>query len=405
MLKAPIGKNERERLAELLRLDVLDSDPESVFDEMTRLAAEICGTRIALISLVDESRQWFKSSHGLDAKETPREVSFCGHAIQGDTVFEVPDARVDERFADNPLVTGAPNVTFYAGAPLAVGDFKIGTLCAIDFIPKKLTDHQRWALESLARQAVLVLEYRLKTLKIKELYETVERQRLESEKSAKMAALGEMAGGIAHEINNPLAIITGYIQRLKTSLQAPDTKTSEYIATIEKTALRITKIVKGLRQFSRSADDDPTARTQVKEIVDDTLVLCSERLKYELKFIYAGCAGDLYLDCRGTEISQVLMNLLTNAADAAMTTEEKWVKLEVTKVNAYVLIEVTDSGKGIPMSVQDKMLQPFFTTKAVGRGTGLGLSISKGIIEKHGGALSYSDSGGNTKFTMRLGAA
>ncbi len=155
MKAPPLHPHEARRLEALRRTELLDSAPSLEFDDATKLAAFICGTPIALVSLVDEHRQWFKSKVGLQASETPRDISFCGHAILESEVFVVPDAHADERFFDNPLVTGGPHVRFYAGAPLitATGD-ALGTLCVIDHEPRSLSDAQREALATLARQVV-----------------------------------------------------------------------------------------------------------------------------------------------------------------------------------------------------------------------------------------------------------
>lgn len=152
MIKPAIPSDETRRLQTLRDLRLLDTPPEERFDRVTRLAKQVFSTQIALVSLVDADRQWFKSRQGLDAVETPRDISFCGHAILGDRIMVVNDATADERFCDNPLVCGDPNIRFYAGYPLAAPDgSRIGTLCIIDDKPKELSDEQLLLLRELGR--------------------------------------------------------------------------------------------------------------------------------------------------------------------------------------------------------------------------------------------------------------
>jgi GAF domain-containing protein len=158
---APVPKDEKQRLKVLWQYDVLDTVPEEVFDDLTELAARICEAPIALISLVDEKRQWFKSKVGTSVSETSRDISFCAYAITQSDLFIVPDATRDPRFADNPLVTSDPKIRFYAGAPLITPDgHALGTLCVIDTVPRELRPDQKQALRILARHVVSQLELR-----------------------------------------------------------------------------------------------------------------------------------------------------------------------------------------------------------------------------------------------------
>jgi two-component system cell cycle sensor histidine kinase/response regulator CckA len=160
-MSAATPENEKKRLKVLWQYDVLDTVPEVVFDDLTELAANICEAPIALISLVDEKRQWFKSKFGTTVHETSRDVSFCSHAIQQSDLFIVPDATKDHRFASNPLVTSDPKIRFYAGAPLITPDgYALGTLCVIDKVPRELRPEQKQALRLLARHVISQLEMR-----------------------------------------------------------------------------------------------------------------------------------------------------------------------------------------------------------------------------------------------------
>src|SRR5207249_8120962 len=160
-MNAPIPPNEKKRLRVLWHYAVLDTVPEEVFDDLTELAASICEAPIALITLVDEDRQWFKSKVGVTLSETSRDISFCGHAITQTELFIVADATQDERFAHNPLVMSEPQIRFYAGAPLITPDgHALGTLCVIDKVPRELRPDQKTGLRVLARHVMTQLELR-----------------------------------------------------------------------------------------------------------------------------------------------------------------------------------------------------------------------------------------------------
>jgi hypothetical protein len=173
-MKAPIPENEAQRLAALREYHILDTAAEQVYDDITALAAYLCRAPIAMISLVDESRQWFKSKLGLNQRETPRDVAFCAHAILQTEPLIVRDALKDARFADSALVTRSPHIRFYAGFPLSSPEgFALGTLCAIDRKPRQLSATQKSAMQTLARQVMALLELRRVSARMAEALERV----------------------------------------------------------------------------------------------------------------------------------------------------------------------------------------------------------------------------------------
>ncbi|MBS1968916.1 MAG: CHASE domain-containing protein [Bdellovibrionales bacterium] len=225
--------------------------------------------------------------------------------------------------------------------------------------------------------------------------------------SSRMSSLGQMASGMAHEINNPLAIISGKAQQLEFLVgQQPLNieKAQQHILAINSNVERIAKIIRGLRSIARDVPNDPLREVGAKDIMQDTLELCRSRFKHHdvILIVPTEISPDMKINARPEQIVQVLLNLLNNAFDAVESLPEKWVKVDVEHAQRKILFTVTDSGRGLSEEVTDRIFDPFFTTKDVGKGTGLGLSISRGIIEKHQGRLYLDDHCENTKFVVEL---
>jgi len=182
-MTAPVKSSESRRLKVLWQYDILDTVPEEVFDDLTELAARICEAPIALISLIDEDRQWFKSKVGISVSETSRDISFCAHAIKQTELFIIPDATKDLRFSNNPLVISDPKIRFYAGAPLITPDgYALGTLCVIDKVPRELRLEQQQALRVLARHVMTQLELRRHSKELNEAHKAKEATKEELDK-------------------------------------------------------------------------------------------------------------------------------------------------------------------------------------------------------------------------------
>lgn len=219
--------------------------------------------------------------------------------------------------------------------------------------------------------------------------------------SAKMASLGEMAGGIAHEIKTPLAIITGGVSMLKDgSITGDDAKAM--LEDIEKMADRIAAIIRGLKSFSRNAEADPFEPTTVSEIVADTMALCDEVIERSGVKLTVVAPKDLVVDCQPTQISQIMMNLIVNAKHAVEKAEAPAIRIEAKDLGTDWEFSVTDNGSGVPPDLREKIFLPFFTTKEKGVGTGLGLSISSKIAVAHGGRLGLEPQAKGSRFVLRL---
>ncbi len=224
--------------------------------------------------------------------------------------------------------------------------------------------------------------------------------------AAKMSSLGEMAGGVAHEINNPLTIILGKTQILKQLALLGELRPQDITdacAKIDATVGRIAKIISGLKSFARDGSLDPFEKANLGHILRETLSFCEERFRNNrVPLTVKPFDENLELDCRSVQISQVLLNLLNNAFDAVVKDPDPWVQLEVKYDQHFLEITVEDSGSGIPGPIREKIMQPFFTTKESGKGTGLGLSLSQALIESHQGTLDLDSSAKNTRFRIRV---
>ena len=229
----------------------------------------------------------------------------------------------------------------------------------------------------------------------------------------KMAALGEMAGGVAHEINNPLAIIQLNVGQLQNLLQASLPKREDIerrLEMITKTVERISKIVKRLLSFSRESEKVPDQEVNVRQMIEDTLSLSREKFHFHaIDLQVKESPHELAVYCNPLRISQVLLNLLNNASDAVIATEErgrKWIRVEVSEVvyesRKWAEVSVMDGGAGVSPEARERLFQPFFTTKPTGKGSGLGLNVSKAIVESFGGTLEFDSQSPNTRFMIRL---
>ena len=396
-MQPPVGGHEDARLAELLGFSILDTGAEQAYDDITLLASRICDTPIALVSLVDDHRQWFKSRVGLDATETSRDLAFCAHAITTPSeLFVVGDASRDQRFSDNPLVTADPRIRFYAGAPLTTTSGNaMGTLCVIDRVPRELDPRQLEALGALARMVVAQLELRRAT----EIAETADRN--------KMLFLATMS----HEIRTPLNAILGLSDLIAMETFGPvgDPRYCEYAGDINASGEHLLELMNDILDLSRIEAQELTLDETVVDLacpIDAVIRMVANRAsekEIELTHEVAGDLPEIVADER--RIRQVLLNLVTNAIKFTPRGGDVAVVASIAG-DGGVEIAVTDNGIGMSAAEIQTALAPFgqianeVTTDV---GSGLGLPISKRLIEGHQGVLELrSEPGSGTTAIVRL---
>ncbi len=387
--------NETERLRNLRDYEILDTPADPAFNNLVNLAANVCNTPVAMISFVDENRQWFKASTGIKMREGPRDSSLCAYTILEKDFFVVEDALKDPRFYDAPFVQEPTGIRFYLGVPLITEEgHALGAICSVDRVARELNSNQIAALKMLAQQVVYLLK----------------KQRMESKthsrQTIKFAALGQVAANIAHEIRNPLTIIQAKAEYLLQQLTgAPLTLElgQKHLEKIIETTQRISTIIGGIQSFSRNSSEEPIKTLSLEKVIQDAYSLSDERFKSRaIRFLFTNAAPNAIVQGRQVQLAQVFLNLLNNSFDAIAQLSERWVKIGVEQDGDKLIVRVKDSGKGLPPTVVERLFMPFFTTKNEDQGTGLGLSISKEIIETHGGHISYDESDSNTCFVIQL---
>jgi two-component system NtrC family sensor kinase len=385
MPAAPVPENEASRQQTLDRYLLLDTLPEQELDDITELASFICDVPIALISLVDRERQWFKSRIGIDAQETSRSESFCAHILGDSRTLIVEDTLSDDRFSANPLVVGEPGIRFYAGAPLiAPNGHVLGSLCVIDTKPRSLSPRQMKALNALARQVMSVFESRLR-------FTESQRTSAALMQSEKLAAVGRVASSMAHEINNPLEAVTNLLYLSRQNAISPEVK--QWLDEAEVELRRISLIANQTLRFHKQSTK-PQSITCLS-LFSTTLNLYESRLKNAGIVVEKRKRANEPVACFEGDVRQVLSNVVTNAIDAMPLGGRLLVRsreaTEWSTGRKGLALTIADTGSGMDHDTQCRMYEAFFTTKGIG-GNGLGLWISADIMNRHQGTIRIRSS-------------
>jgi signal transduction histidine kinase len=390
----PKLKDEAGRLAALKEYHILDTEPEKDFDELVALASTICGTPISTITLIDEARQWHKARIGIDSPEGPREYAFCGHTIREDDILEIQDATRDNRFMDNPLVTGDPHIRFYAGMPLTNPEgFKLGTLCVIDRTPKKLTEDQLLSLRVLGKQVMKQMELRRKVVELQHANDIN----------------NKLLSVISHDLRSPFSSLYALLELME-QYDLPPEEFKNMIPNVKKGFYAANGLLMNLLEWATSqfAQNKIIAsplslKSLADQVVETNTILFQQKNNKVVNLIEPECTalGDENM------VRAVLRNLIVNANKF---TQGGSITLTATEDGPVVVVKIEDTGVGITPDRMNNMFSWGHRISTMGtngeRGSGFGLLVCKEFVEKNGGTMwleSVEDKGSRFYFSIPKG--
>ncbi len=396
MIAPEFPENEAARLAELKKYNLLDTLSEEDFDNISKLVAAICEVPIALITLLDRDRNFFKSHFGLDFNQSPRKISFCGHAIlQKEEIFIIEDTRKDERFIDNPLVLEAKAI-FYAGVPLVNRNgFKLGTLCVFDHKPRQLTPIQIISLKSLAKQVINLIELRRKNTLLVD---------YQKELQSRNDRLASFAHVVSHDLKSPLANIISLTRLLN---EENSTNLSEdshmYLNYIEESSLTLKNYINGILKFYKAdelldAQKEDVALAHIFEEMQEILITDDTVFEFPKE--------GMLKNVNRSALTQIFLNLIDNSLKYNLN-ENRFISIKYIEEPEFHKFLVKDNGMGIDLGVQEEIFNLFKTHGIKDRngnqGTGIGLATVKSLVSKLGGTITLdSVLGKGSTFTFTV---
>lgn len=396
MTQPPQPANELSRLEELDSYNILDTLSEQDYDDITSLAATICKTPVSLITFVDKDRQWFKSHYGMSETQTIREYSFCAHALNSPhEPLIVEDSRQDERFADNPMVTGEPYVIFYTGFPLInPNGYPLGTLCVLDHKPRKLLREQLSALQILSKQVVTLLEMRKSNITL---------QKTKNELEIRNKELEQFASVVSGDIKSPLSGISMANQILDEQFQSVLGKEGMDIVNVSKrSAEKIQALVDGILSYYKGVKNSGNVEQfNITEFFESIFAVLPKDKKYELTYPLSGASVKM----NKSQLNQIFSNLISNSIHH---NNSEVIKIDISFSEApqQYFFSITDNGVGIAKENQEKIFNLFTTIPSANNGKvnyGIGLSTVKKIVEINGGIVTIeSTPGKGTKISLNI---
>ncbi|MCC5919508.1 MAG: GAF domain-containing sensor histidine kinase [Cyclobacteriaceae bacterium] len=393
MVEAKEPHNEQARLDELKNYLILDTPEEEIYDDIVQLAAQICDVPIALISIIDNCRQWFKSRVGLDVKETDKRIAFCSHAILTDTLMIVEDALEDERFIDNPLVTGPPYIRFYAGFPLkSKNGFNLGTLCVIDTKPKKINEAQQFALRTLAKQVMQNMEVKLMNIELQQHFSQAEK--INAELHETLQTKEKMLSIISHDLRSPLSSIVQLTELMRQNASAEWYSIVDEMSKGSRNALALLDNLVDWASNAKPSEEIKFERLNLYTLIHKEVNFMKSQLKrknidLDLKISAFTAYGNKDF------FRFIIRNLLYNALKF---TEDGQIRLWVVDEKEHTKITIIDTGVGTDIDINEhlKLGKKVNSQKGTNGeiGSGLGLSVVHEFVRKMKGEIDFKSKKG-----------
>ncbi|MGJ8685505.1 MAG: sensor histidine kinase [Nonlabens sp.] len=397
MIKPPIPTNEQYRQAAVETYNLLDTMPEENYDSITSIVSSICDAPISLITLMDKDRNFLKSRHGIDMSESPRDISFCGHAIASEEdIMIVPDAREDHRFQGNPLVDGF-NAIFYAGVPLVdKNGYKLGTLCVYDHKPRTLKENQITALKSMSKQVIALFEERYKTIQLEKVTSTLQERNDE---------LKDFAGIVSHDLKAPLSNIIMITELLKESEQSLSDQSKEYLGYLKGSSTTMSRYIDGMLQFYQSEELVSNIYDHVSyvDLIEDVIAMTVKDDDVVVNYIPA---LDTTLHTSEMALQQILINVVTNSVKYG-DKEKTIIDIHLESYPNDYEIRIKDNGSGISPENLKSVFKLFYIAAEKDRngnqGTGIGLATVARLLEHMNGSITVDSKLGEwTEFVIKF---